>query len=173
MGKLSNELKKAIEIPVNEQDKGGKINIQYAEPGSIWLIISVGTSAAVNLIAGLSWASAVYRKKRAEAKMFEEYAKTLELKNQALEDLVEAQKTQLKHILNSEAEEIAKGHFKSSSQETIERLKLSIGSISNLIDRGSQILPSSDDKDVIKLFPDYLNLDLIESKIKKLKSENK
>ena len=90
--KVSNELKKAIEIPIIDQNDGGYIKIETAESGSIWLIISIGSLSAVNLIGAICWSAAVIRKKKAEAKIFEEHAKTLGLKNESLQTVIDAQK---------------------------------------------------------------------------------
>lgn len=172
LSKISNELKRAIEIPVNEQGKGGHIKIKSAEPGSIWLLISLGAFAAVNLIGAICWAAAVIRKKNAEAKIFEEHAKTLELKNESLRIFVDAQKTQIENILESEAQQILNGHFDSENPETLQKIKLSINTVSDLIDKGTQIIPASDTAEVKKSFPDYSNLNLIESTIKMLNNNN-
>jgi hypothetical protein len=172
LSKVSNDLKKAIEIPVIDQNDGGYVKIETAESGSIWLIISIGTLSAVNLIGAICWSAAVIRKKKAEAKIFEEHAKTLGLKNESLQTVIDAQKIQIKNIIEAEAEEIAKAHYKLNDPEVISRLKLSLNTVNDLIDRGTQILPSSDNKETIKSFPDYSNLNLIESAIKKLQSEN-
>jgi hypothetical protein len=169
LAKVANDLKKAIEMPIVDQNDGGYVQIKSAESGSIWLIISVGTFSGVNLVAAICWASAVIRKKKAEAKIYEEHAKTLELKNEVLESILDAQKQQYKNILQAEAEQIANNHFNNQSPEVIERLKLSLTTVSELIDRGAQILPSSD-KELTKSFPNYSNLDLIESAIKKIAS---
>ncbi|WPO78638.1 hypothetical protein [Flavobacterium sp. KACC 22761] len=167
LSKVANDLKKSIEIPINDQQDGGYVQIQSAESGSIWLLISVGTISAVNLIGGICWAAAVLRKKKAEAKIFEEHARTLELKNDGLAQIIEAQKQQYKNILQAEAEEIANKNFNNNSPEVIERLKLSLTTTADLIDRGTKILPSSD-KELSQSFPNYSNLDLIESAIKKI-----
>lgn len=166
--KFSSDLKKGIELPVLEKEIQGQVNIISAGSGSIVLYITLGTVLAVKLIAGVCWAAAVIRKKSAEAKIFEQHAKTLELKNEAFDSLVEAQKIQLKNILDSEAQSIAAKNFSHKDQETIERLKLSITTISELIDKGAKILPMSQNEDIQKAFPDYSRLNLIESTIKQI-----
>jgi DNA-binding TFAR19-related protein (PDSD5 family) len=171
LSRLSNELKRAIEIPINESNTGGKVNIITAENGSIWLVVSLGVFSAVNLIAGICWAAAVIRKKNAEAKMFEAHAKTLDLKNSSLETLVEAQKEQVNNILNAEAEAILSKYYDHKDPETLNRLKLSVSTIADLIDRGVKILPNSESENVKNIFPDYNNLNLITSSIKQLKGE--
>ncbi len=168
LGKLSNDLKKAVEIPIIDQNKGGYVKIETAESGSIWLAISLGTIAAVNLVGGICWASAVIRKKKAEAKIFEEHAKTLELKNDSMQIFVDAQKLQIKNMLESEAEELAKQHYSATDPEAIERLKLSINTVGELIEKGTKILPASDNVETLHNFPDYSKLNMIESQIKKI-----
>jgi hypothetical protein len=172
LSKVSNDLKKAIEFPILDSNTDGKVEILTAENGSIWIIISVGTLAAVNLVASICWAAAVIRKKMAEAKMFEAHAKTLDLKNEALSALVSAQKTQLQNIVQAEAESIALKHYDIRDPETIGRLKLSLETTADLIDRGSKILPNSKDEVIKNAFPDYNKLSLIESSIKQIASSN-
>lgn len=170
LSKYANDFKKAIEIPILNKSIGGEVNLLGADEGSIIFYVSVGTISALKLIGALCWAAGVIRRKSAEAKIFEEHAKTLELKNEALSSLIDAQKAQLKNILNSEAEAIASSSYDHSDPETIERLKLSISTISGLIDSGVQIIPTSKNEGVAKSFPDYKKMDLIESTIKQIKS---
>ncbi|MBS4063364.1 MAG: hypothetical protein KGZ74_02340 [Chitinophagaceae bacterium] len=74
----------------------------------------------------------------------------------------------MKNILESEAESIALKHYNHKDPETVERLKLSIASIAELIDKGAKILPMNQSEDVQKAFPDYSQLNLIESTIKQI-----
>ena len=61
-------------------------------------------------------------------------------------------KFQIKNIIEAEAEEIAKAHYKLNDPEVINRLKLSLNTVNDLIDRGTQILPSSTIKKLLKHF---------------------
>lgn len=171
LAKYANDFKKAIELPILDESIKGEVNILSANEGSIIFYISVGTIAAVKLIAGICWAAGVIKKKNAEAKIFEQHAKTLELKNESLSTFVEAQKTQLKNILEAEANAIANKIYNHNEPETIERLKLSISTVADLIDKGVQILPVSKDEDIQKSFPDYNKMSLIESSIKQISPE--
>lgn len=168
----TNDLKKAIEMPILDSNTGGNVEILTAENGSIWIIISVGTIAAVNLVASICWAAAVIRKKMAEARIYEAHTKTLDLKNEVMQLLVEAQKNQLQNIMQAEAEAIALKHYDIKDPETIARLKLSLETTADLIDRGAKILPNSKDEDIRKSFPDYSRLALIESSIKQIGAGN-
>lgn len=166
--KYAGDFKKAIEIPILDKNIEGTVKIPSAAEGSIILNVALGTIAAVKLVAGICWSAAVLKKKRAEAKMFEQHARTLELKNDALTSLVDAQKAQLKNILDSEANALANKEYNHNEPETIERLKLSISTVAELIDKGVQILPISKEENIQKSFPDYKNLNLIESTIKQI-----
>lgn len=170
--KYANDFKKAIEIPILDESIGGNATILSADEGSIIFYVSLGAVAAVKLVAGICWAAAVIKKKKVEANIFEHHAKTLELKNDALSIFVEAQKIQMKNILDAEAIAIANKEYNHAEPETIERLKLSITTVAELIDKGVQILPVSKDEDIQKSFPDYKKLDLIESTIKQISQNN-
>lgn len=172
LSKYANDFKKAIEIPIIDSNTSGEVKILSAEEGSIILFVSVGTLGAITLVGKICWSAAVIKKKRSEAKIFELHAKTLELKNDALENLIDAQKQQLKNILNAEAQQIANSTYDLKDPETLERLKLSINTISDLIDKGVQILPVSNNDEIQNIFPNYKNLDLIESSIKQIASNN-
>lgn len=146
-----------------------KLKNKGADRGSIIFYVSLGAAAAVKLIGVICWSAAVIRRKRAEARILEEHAKTLQLKNESLRDLIEAQREQLRNITQGEAERIVRTHYDQNDPEAVERLKLSINSISELIDRGVTILPNGNDRETLKSFPDYSQLSLIESTIKQLK----
>lgn len=171
LAKLANDFKKVIEIPILDEKVKGKVNILSAAEGSIILYVGLGVASAVTLIARISWSAAVLRRKSAEAKMYEQYAKTLDLKNEMLSTLINAQKVQMKNILDAEANSIANKSYNHNDPETIERLKLSISTASELIEKGVKILPLSKDSEVQKSFPNYNELHLVESTIKQLTSD--
>lgn len=170
--KYASDFKRAIEVPILDESIGGNVTVLSASEGSIIFYISLGAVAAVKLVAGICWAAAVIKRKKAEANIFEQHAKTLELKNDSLSIFVEAQKVQIKNILDAEATAIANKEYNYAEPETIERLKLSISTVAELIDKGIQILPLSREEDIRKQFPDYKNLNLIESTIKQLTENN-
>lgn len=170
LSRYSRDLQKAIELPITDPAIKGEVNIIGADKGSVILYVSLGTIAAVKLVAGICWSAAVIRKKNAEAKAFEEHAKTLVLKNDALEAVIEGLKLQQKNVAEAEATALANGLLNHNDPETIERLKLSMDIISNMIDKGAKILPMSKNDDIQKAFPNYNALDLIESSIRQLQS---
>jgi len=168
LAKVANELKKAIEIPIADAKIESDVAIVGTETGSIWFEIALGSAFAVNLVGGICWSAAVIRKKRAEAKMFEAHVNTLELKNDSLTVFIAAQKTQIANILQNEAEAIATKHYSASDPEVINRLKLSISTVADLMDRGTKVLTTSKDDLVKEKFPDYDKMPLIQSAIKQI-----
>lgn len=168
---FANDLKKSISVPVLDNVPDSKVTIDKLESGSIIMIIALGSPLAVGLIGQIVWSAAVIRKKKAEAKMFEEHAKTLNLKNESLETLLEAQKEALKLMLQTEAESVYGSVENEIHNEKIVRIRHSIEVISKMIDNGVKVLPTvNNPEDVQNLFPDYSKLNLIESKTKQITS---
>lgn len=168
LSKVSSDFKKAIEIPLLDSKVESELRILTAEKGSIWLYVALGSSFAVSLIASITWSAALVKRRKAEAKIYEAHTRTLELKNEMIETYVSAQKALVEKVLEDEAELIATKQYSEVTPETIERLKLSISTVSDLIDRGAKILPTSNSEEVKKLFPDFDKLSLIQSAIKKI-----
>lgn len=169
LSKASTDLKKVIEIPIIDDSVNGHVKIIAAEKGSIILYAALGTITAVQLVAGICWSAMLIKKKNAEANIFAAHAKTLDLKNEMLQTLIDAQKQQIKNVLQSEAEAIALKFYSHNDPETIERLKLSISTASDLIEKGAKILPMGKNEEIQKAFPNYNATNLIESTIKQLK----
>lgn len=168
LSRISTDFKKALEIPLLDSKLDSDLKIITAEKGSIWLYVTIGTTVGVSLIGSITWAAAVIKRRRAEAKIFESHTRTLDLKNDMMEMYIDAQKKMLEKVLHDEAEAIATKSYSEVTPETIERLKLSISTVSDLIDRGAKILPTSNSDDVKELFPNFKGLSMIESAIKKI-----
>ena len=94
----------------------------------------------------------------------------LENNNQHNLNLSESCPVQADHlnVLEHEASAIQKKHYNSEDSETLNRLKLSITSIAELIEKGARILPEGNSEEVNKLFPDYSQLSIIESSIRQI-----
>ena len=71
--------------------------------------------------------------------------------------------------MDAEAENLAKQYYKGHDAEKTERIKYSIKLICELMDKGVEIHPAlKASGEIGKLFPDYANLSLIESRIREL-----
>jgi hypothetical protein len=95
----------------------------------------------------------------------------LKVKNESLQDIIKLQKAETNSVIVAEAEFIASENFKENSQENIERIKNSILTLAELINKGAEVQPALvAPEEVSNLFPDTKNLIGLESRIKKLAS---
>lgn len=153
---------------INDQIKG-KVRIDSVENGSIWLDVYLGSSAAVTLIGGLAWSAAVIYKKIQEGRIIEEHVKNIKVKNESLKEIQKKQKEALTMMIDAEANNLYNENFEGSNNEQIERLKLSVKMLSELLDKGAEIHPALNQPESVKnLFPKMKELNTIESRIKKL-----
>lgn len=153
----------------------GSIEIKNFDSGSLWLEIFVGCSAALQLIAGLVWSGSVIYKKMQEGHIFNEYAKSIKIKNESIKDIQEKQKEMLDLVVKAETENIYNNFYKEKEidNEQMARLNNSLKLMADLIHRGTEIHTAlSSPENVSNLFPDYKNMVLIESKVKKLDKGN-
>ncbi len=169
LSKKSKLLHTAISQSILDPSIKGNIKVRSYDIGSLWIVITVGSVLAVKLIGGIVWSAAVIRRRKMEFKKFEKHVKSLAIKNESQEDLKDAQKKQLETVLDAEAENLAKQYYKGHDAEKTERIKYSIKLICELMDKGVEIHPAlKASGEIGKLFPDYANLGLIESRIQEL-----
>lgn len=167
--KVAGLLKRSFAIPAYELD--GKITVENLEKGSIWIILGVisASSILMKMCANLIWAAVVVNNRYEETKITQEHVRTIKLKNDLIEAIVEHQKQHLDSFKESEATAIANEFIPNPTPEKIQQLKMSIESISLLIDKGAQFYPSIKAPEEVKqLFPDFNIKKLIESKTKLL-----
>jgi hypothetical protein len=148
-----------------------RIELRNWEKGSpFWLELYLGGIAAVSVIGAAAWAGAVIYKKVQEGRMHEEHVRSLKLKNEVLEALVEAEKRMLDEVVEGEARNIALKYFEGAeTPEDLERVKYTIKEFAKLIESGAQIHPALQAPENVKnLFPDFANLLQIESKTKQI-----
>jgi hypothetical protein len=169
LSKKSKLLHTAISQSILEPSIKGNIKVKSYDIGSLWIVLSLGSMTAVKLMGGIVWAAAVIRKKKKEFKIFEQHVKSLKIKTDSLEDLKDAQKKQLNESLEAEAGNLVAQFYKGIDDEKIERVKYSVKSIADLMDKGIEIHPALNaSKEVGILFPDYKNIGLIESRVQAL-----
>lgn len=169
-GQLKTALSQIIFHPKIE----ARLELRSWESGSpLWLELALGTQAAVNIVGAAAWAGAVVFKKIQEGRLHQEYVRGLKLKNDSLQAIVEAEKQLLSEIINAEAVNIALSNYDGDkSQETIERVKLTIQQFAEMIEKGTEIHPALQAPEPVKnLFPNFNNLLATESKIKQLQEK--
>tara|TARA_A100000171_G_C2098934_1_gene128610 strand:- start:143 stop:1048 length:906 start_codon:yes stop_codon:yes gene_type:complete len=168
---LSNDLKKGIELP--SLDVGGSSKIVSAEPGSIWLVVAFTTSAAIAIVGKIIKIATKANIEIQKGKIFANYAQSLKLSNEMNQTILEAQKKLVDEIIDKEIEEAKKDLDTSDDITKVNRLKLAVKTISELLRREIKFLPSHKmGIDVMENFPDEENSSLIEKEIIKLISPN-
>ena len=169
LSKFSADFHKILNQTIINDQINGQVRIDSVENGSIWLDVYLGSAAAVSLIGGLAWASAVVYKKIQEGRLIEKHVESLGVKNASLKEIQLKQKEALSLMIEAEANNLYNENFEGDNNEQIERLKLSIKMFSNLIDKGAEIHPALNQPESVKnLYPKMYNLQALESKIKKL-----
>ena len=168
---LSNDLKKGIELPAI--DVGGSSKIVSAEPGSIWLVVAFTTSAAIAIVGKIIKIATKANIEIQKGKIFANYAQSLKLSNEMNQTILEAQKKLVDEIIDKEIEGAKKGIDTSDDITKVNRLKLAVKTISELLRREIKFLPSPKmGIDIMENFPDEENSSLIEKEIIKLISSN-
>ena len=167
---FQNQFFTAISQNIVNPEISGKVVLKEWEPGSFWLTLFLGTSAAVNLVAQIAWSAAVVLKKFQEYKILEEQTKSLKIKNEALDEIKRGIEEQMKLTLESEAKALQIHNFKKSdNHEQVERLKMGIKTFMELIDKGAEIHPALNAPESVKnLFPNFKKLSSVESRTKLL-----
>ena len=142
----SNDLKlfeKCINQVICNDTINGHLKVNSWESGSFWVELIVGTQAAVALIAGVSWSAAVISKKIKEGTILEQQIRSLEIKNESLEDILEKQKQATNILIEKEVRHLQVKHFNSDEDnEQFERLKLTTKTFAELIQNGAEIHPA-------------------------------
>lgn len=165
------KLKKAIQIPSTLPGIEDQIIISNFDSGSKWFELVCKSSITACFIGSLAWSGAVIYKKYQEAKLAEQHFKNAQLGTEYFEALVAANEKQLNLLIETEAKLLQNEYLKDDDNENLERLKLSVKTMSELIEKGTEIQPALlAPENVSNLFPDYSNIMMIESKQKQIQS---
>lgn len=166
---------KSISQVITNDKINGNLKINTWEAGSFWIELFLGTQAAVLLIAGVAWSAAVIAKKYNEAAILAQHVRSLKIKNESLDDILEKQKEMTSLLIENETEQLLVKHFnKESDPELSERLKFAVKTFAELIQQGAEVHPALNaPEQVSNLFPNFKSLDTITSQIKQIESTKK
>lgn len=170
LSKFTSDIDKALNQAIANDYIKGQVQLQNFDSGSYWFEIILGSQTALAFVGSLVWSAAVIRKKKYEGDLLKQRVRSLEIKNDALADLEKGLDDQLKMACETEAKILLdQNKISGYDNEFLERIKLSIGVMANLLMQGAEIhQPINAPEEVKNLFPDYKNLELVESKIKSL-----
>jgi len=164
------QFNKVLDQTIVHEDIQGSLKVPTWEAGSFWIEICLGTTAAVQVVAGITWAAAVIIKKRHEAEIIGEHVRSLKIKNDSLEDLKDGQKKAMDLLLENEAKNIQDEFYKDTdNHENLGRLCWAIKTFADLIHQGAEIHPALNAPEPVQnLFPNLKQMDTITSRIKQL-----
>jgi hypothetical protein len=160
------------QVVINDIIKG-HVKISNWEFGSFWIELILGSQAAVALIASISWSAAVITKKYKESEILEKQIRSLEIKNESLEDILESQKKLTNKLIEQETSAVVVQHFgKDMETEYSERLKYAIKMFAELIQQGAEIHPALNAPETVQnLFPDFKKIGTIATRIKQIEEK--
>jgi hypothetical protein len=162
------EFESAFSLLVNNEYIDSTISLENWEHGSFWINLCAGSVLGVSVIASAVWSAAVISKKVSEQRYIEQQVRSLDLKNDSLEDLVEKQREATKLLITNEAQAIVDKDM-NASHDQLQRVEQSIKTLVELIQKGAQVQPAlSAPESVQNLFPDFSNIAQLESKIKQI-----
>lgn len=173
--KNTKDINTYIKQVISHKKIGGELTINSWENGSFWLNLTLETSAAVAMIGAVTWSAVVINNMIQKNKLQTKELELLELKEESLKDILEKQKKAGDLLIEAEAKNIHEHHIGGNANpEYILRLKNTILVFANLIQEGTQINTDliSNEVDLIKEFPNFNQLDKVESKIKKIENKS-
>jgi hypothetical protein len=175
MIKSITEFEKSINQVIVNDIINGYIKIKRWESGSFWIELILGSQAAVTLIAGVAWSAAVISKKITEGKIIEQHVRSLGIKNESLEDLLQKQKEITDLLLYHEVKNLQVKHFGTDNDNEItERLKLTTKTFAELIQQGAEVHPALNAPEQVQnVFPDFNQLDSLTTQIKQIEHDSK
>lgn len=173
LGKFFAKLNKSLEQSIVNDKIKGNITIQNFDSGSLWVELLLGSAFALKFVGALVHTAAVVRNKTYQYKILEQQARTLEIKNDTLEDLQKGLSKSIDVLVEAETKNLLNQEEIEYKPEFLENMKFSVKTLAELINEGTQIHPSYlAEKEYTESFPDFNKLDQIESTIKQIESSN-
>jgi len=171
------EINKIISQVINHPSIGGHLTLTSWQNGSLWIELAVGSSLAVHTIGKLVNSAALAYREILKNRYLEEQVNAVAVRAASMEDLRVALQKNLQLLIDAEARQLYNGYIAGNKEDAgnendqIERIKYSIKTLSELLDKGAEIHPSLlAPQEEQKLFPDMKALPKLLSDIKQLKS---
>jgi hypothetical protein len=160
----------AISQNVANPKIGGKVVLTAWEQAPFRLTLNLGSSLAVGLVGGMARVAAVAIKKHQEGRTFVPMVKGLDVKSEAIQEVLRGLQVYVNLLLNIETKKLHTKHFgESSDLEQESRLVHGIKLFMGLIEKGAEIQPSLAAPESVKnLFPDFSKLCLLGPKAKQV-----
>jgi hypothetical protein len=167
------EFEKLLGQVVYHPKINGNIVLAGWEKGSLWMEILLGTTLAATVVAHVVKSAAIAYRRILDNKMISSQIDGLQAKAESMHDIKNGLKIHLEMLVDAEARQIYYSYYKSSDgpedNEQIERLKHSVKTLAELMNKGAEVQPGLLLPPEIKSeFPDMKNLPALTSSIKEL-----
>lgn len=157
---------------VNDYLKGN-VKLNSFDSGSYWVEIAIGSMVGLKFVAHLVKSAAVIRKELLQGDILKQQLTQLKRFNEGIdtEAIEQAHKQQIKEIVKAEVANLINNNdnIDKTDNEFASRLGHSLEILGELIKKGTEIHHSLNaPEEITKLFPNYEELNLIESEIMKI-----
>ena len=156
LAKTSTDLDKVLTQALVNPYVKGEIELLGFDQGSEWLDISLGSTLAFKLLAGMVNLVSMFRTKEVEIGAKKEMVRNLKIQNDAMEEIQRALQHELDEYRQQSLQELFEvGGIPVEENELRERVKHSVKLLSDLISRGLEVHPSLvAPAEIRKNFPD-------------------
>lgn len=172
--KFFQDLNNIFTMTIMDERVGGKVEVEAFESGSLWITISVGTTAALTLLSQIVNAALKLKNNHYETEKVKMHTQAIGVSVDFMKHL-EAQISEQANLLTaSYAKEILESNedIKNSNKEYVGRLEQSLKTMSRLLFEGAEIHKTLTSSNVNVSFPIYNQLETREG-LKNLEDQKK
>lgn len=172
VAKTMENFEKILAQVVYNSKINGSIKLVGWEKGSLWLEILLGTAAAATVVSHVVKSAAIAYRRILENRMITAQIEGLEAKAESMQDIRDGLKKSLDMLVDAEARQLYDQFYRGNADEQadneqIERLKHSVESLAELMNKGAEVQPGLlMPPEVKQSFPDMKNLPALVSSIK-------
>lgn len=174
LSEITKDINNALNQTLLHPNINGKVELQNFDTGSNWFEVVLGNKEAFAFVGGIVWSALEIHKKLIENAIMKQRLKSLQIKNDALEDLEGALSKALDQELTEQCQDkalqlLAENNIPTNDNEYNLKTGHSIKIIAQLIFDGAEFhQPSIAQSDNKQLFPDFKSLNQLESSVKEL-----
>lgn len=138
------ELNTALQQLVLNEHVGGDVRLSSFDRGSNWIVVMLGSAAALRLLGGLLRIIMETRLKEVEVASRREMLRRMKLKTDAIAAIEEALEEEIRDFRDERLDELAEGvGIPESDHDTRARVRFALNAFTDLIGRGAEIEPSA------------------------------
>lgn len=174
LGEYYITIDRALNQIINLGEINGELKFSNVDIGSTWIDVSLGTTIATSIVGAIIYAACFIRNENLKYKLaLEEYRK-IQIQNDVLETIAEANKKLINSYVDKEATNIMNEFgLDKDDKELPSRIKNTIKEFSEMINEGLEVYPAIEVAQNIKTeYPNFKNLEAITSKVKEITDQS-